>query len=185
VSTDYVFDGKGNHPYVETDPTGPQSVYGSSKLAGEQQAFQFNPDCIVVRTAWVYSPYGKNFFKTMVSLLRDKPTIHVVNDQVGTPTYGRDLAKALLDIIASGKWQPGVYHYSNEGRISWYDFAMEIQRQIGTDCAIVAIPTTAYPTPAVRPAYSVLNKKKIIDVFGVSVPDWKLSLTDCVSRYRD
>lgn len=183
VSTDYVFDGKGDHPYAETDPTGPQSVYGASKLGGEQQALQFDPNCIIVRTAWVYSPYGKNFFKTMCSLLRDKPSIRVVNDQIGTPTYALDLAKAILDILASGKWQPGVYHYSNEGQISWYDFAVEIQRQLGTACSIEAIPTTSYPTPAARPAYSVLNKEKIVETFGVAVPDWKRSLSECVRNY--
>lgn len=183
VSTDYVFDGKGDRPYAETDSTGPQSVYGASKLAGEQQALEFDPNCIIVRTAWVYSPYGKNFFKTMVSLLRDKPNIRVVSDQIGTPTYALDLAKALLDIIASGKWEPGIYHYSNEGKISWYDFAVEIQRQIGTTCVIEAIQTTDYPTPAARPAYSVLNKQKVVETFGVAVPDWKRSLSDCVRRY--
>jgi len=185
VSTDYVFDGKGDRPYVETDPTGPSSAYGASKLAGEEEAIRYAPDCIIVRTAWVYSPYGKNFFKTMVNLLSEKPNIRVVNDQIGTPTYAHDLAKALLDIVASGQWKPGVYHYSNEGTISWFDFAVEIQHQIGTNCAIEAIPTAAYPTPAARPAYSVLSKKKIVDAFGVSVPDWKLSLSDCVRRYRE
>jgi dTDP-4-dehydrorhamnose reductase len=182
VSTDYVFDGQGSRPYLETDPTGPKSVYGASKLAGEQQAMQFNPDCIIVRTAWVYSPYGKNFFRTMVSLLHEKPGVRVVQDQIGTPTYARDLAKALLDIIASGKWKPGIYNYTNSGQASWHEFAQEIQRQIGSRCVIEGIPSSEYPTPATRPAYSVLDKQKIVDGFGVSVPDWKISLADCVSR---
>lgn len=185
VSTDYVFDGQGDRPYLETDPTGPSSVYGASKLAGEQEAIRYDPDCMIVRTAWVYSPYGKNFFKTMVSLLREKSSIRVVSDQIGTPTYARDLAKALLDIVSSGNWKPGIYQYSNEGTISWYDFAVEIQRQIGTHCAIEPIPTSAYSTPAVRPAYSVLSKKKIVDTFEVSVPEWRKSLSDCVTRYHD
>lgn len=182
VSTDYVFDGHGTRPYLETDPTGPQSVYGASKLAGEQQAMHFNPQSIIVRTAWVYSPYGKNFFRTMVSLLREKPSVRVVQDQIGTPTYARDLAKALLDIIASGKWKAGIYNYTNSGQASWYEFAQEIQRLIGSDAVLEAIPTSAYPTPATRPAYSVLDKQKILDCFGVSVPDWKISLADCVNR---
>lgn len=183
VSTDYVFDGRGTRPYLETDPTGPQSVYGASKLAGEQQAFEFCPESMVVRTSWVYSPYGKNFFKTMVSLLREKQSIRVVSDQVGAPTSARDLAKVLLDILASGRWVPGIYHFSNAGQISWYAFAVEIQKSIGTHCVIEAIPTSEYPTPAARPAYSVLDTKKIVQEYGVVVPDWKSALSDCVHGF--
>lgn len=184
VSTDYVFDGNATMPYKETDPVNPQSVYGVTKLDGERQAFAFDPDSIVIRTAWVYSPYGKNFFRTMVQLLREKPSIRVVNDQIGTPTYALDLARAMLDVIACDKWVSGVYHYSNDGQISWYDFAIEIQRQIGTKCQIESIPTTEYPTPARRPAYSVLSKDKIRRVYGVIVPDWKESLAQCVKEYE-
>lgn len=184
VSTDYVFDGNAQVPYKESDPVSPQSVYGASKLEGERQAFELNPDSIVIRTAWVYSPYGKNFFRTMVQLLREKPSIRVVNDQIGTPTYALDLAKAILEIATADIWTPGIYHYSNEGQISWYDFAVEIQHQIGTRCSIEAIPTTEYPTPAKRPAFSVLSKDKIRKVFGVAVPNWKDSLTYCVAQYN-
>ncbi len=184
VSTDYVFDGNARVPYTESDPVSPQSVYGSSKLEGERQAFDLNQDSIVIRTAWVYSPYGKNFFRTIVQLLREKPSIRVVNDQIGTPTYALDLAKAILEIATANTWTPGIYHYSNEGQISWYDFAVEIQRQIGTHCSIQAIPTAEYPTPAKRPAYSVLSKDKISRVFSVAVPGWKESLAHCVAQYN-
>ena len=182
ISTDYVFDGTAKVPYKEDSPTNPQSVYGASKLEGEKQALQFNPDSIIIRTSWVYSEYGKNFVKTMLKLLQEKEEINVVNDQVGSPTYAADLADAIMQIIALQKWQPGIYNYSNEGIISWYDFAVAIKELIGSHCRINPIPGSAYLTPAKRPAYSVLDKTKIQTVFGIQLKNWKESLSTCRSH---
>lgn len=184
ISTDYVFDGTATTPYKEDHPTNPKSVYGASKLDGEQQAFRFNPDTIVIRTSWVYSEFGKNFVKTMLKLMPEKEELNVVSDQVGSPTYAADLAAAILHIISSGKWQAGIYHYSNEGVISWYDFAVAIKELAGNNCKVNAIPTSAYPTPAKRPAYSVLDKSKIITTFNLQVPGWKKSLETCLKNLK-
>ncbi len=184
ISTDYVFDGTAATPYKEDHPTNPKSVYGASKLDGEQQAFRFNPDTIVIRTSWVYSEFGKNFVKTMLKLMPEKEELNVVSDQVGSPTYAADLAAAILHIISSGKWQAGIYHYSNEGVISWYDFAVAIKELAGNNCKVNAIPTSAYPTPAKRPAYSVLDKSKIITTFNLQVPGWKKSLETCLKNLK-
>ncbi len=184
VSTDYVFDGNATTPYKEDHPTNPQSVYGASKLEGEQQAFRFNPDSIVIRTSWVYSEFGKNFVKTMLKLMQEREELNVVSDQVGSPTYAADLAAAILHIIGSGKWQPGIYNYSNEGVISWYDFAVAIKVMSGSSCKINPIPTSQYPTPAKRPEYSVLNTEKISQIFGVQSRDWKISLSTCLERAK-
>lgn len=184
ISTDYVFDGTVTTPYKEDHPTNPQSVYGASKLEGEQQAFQFNPDSIVIRTAWVYSEFGKNFVKTMLKLMSEREELSVVSDQVGSPTYAADLAAAILHIISSGKWQAGIYNYSNEGVISWYDFAVAIKELAGSNCKVNAIPTSAYPTPAKRPAYSVLDKSKIMATFDLPIPGWKKSLVTCLKRIK-
>lgn len=184
ISTDYVFDGTATTPYKEDHPTNPKSVYGASKLDGEQQAFRFNPDTIVIRTSWVYSEFGKNFVKTMLKLMPEKGELNVVSDQVGSPTYAADLAAAILHIISSGKWQAGTYHYSNEGVISWYDFAVAIKELAGNNCKVNAIPTSAYPTPAKRPAYSVLDKSKIITTFNLQVPGWKKSLETCLKNLK-
>jgi dTDP-4-dehydrorhamnose reductase len=182
VSTDYVFDGTSNAPYKETDATGPQSVYGASKLEGELQSLRFFPESIIIRTSWVYAPYGKNFVRTMLNLLREREAIRVVNDQIGAPTYALDLARAILDILRSGKWVPGVYHFSNAGRISWYDFAVAIQTFIGTDCRIEAIPTSAYPTSAKRPSFSLLNCEKIGAVYGIVPRNWEVALAECLEK---
>ena len=182
LSTDYVFDGRAGTPYKEESATNPQSVYGASKLGGEQQALRLNPDSLIIRTSWVYSESGKNFVKTMLHLMSEKKEISVVNDQAGSPTYAADLAEAILQIIASGKWQPGIYHYSNSGVISWFDFAVAIKEITGSSSIIHPIPASQYPTPATRPAYSVLDTTKISQVFGIKIKDWKMSLAVCLSR---
>lgn len=182
VSTDYVFDGESGKPYVETDPTGPRSVYGASKLEGEKQALQYFDQSIIIRTSWVYAPHGKNFVRTMLSLLKEKESIRVVNDQIGAPTYAPDLAKAILDIVSSGKWTPGIYHFSNSGRISWYDFAVAIQQQIRASCRVEPIPTSEYPTPAKRPAYSLLSTEKIRQVYGIVPRPWEEALKECMLK---
>lgn len=184
ISTDYVFDGTATVPYKEDHPVNPQSVYGASKLEGEQQAFRFNPDSIVIRTSWVYSEFGKNFVKTMLKLMQEREELNVVSDQVGSPTYAADLAAAILHIISSGKWKGGIYHYSNEGVISWYDFAVAIKELSGFTCVVNPIPTLQYPTPAKRPAYSVLDKSKIMATFDLPIPDWKKSLATCLERLK-
>ena len=184
ISTDYVFDGKQEVPYVETDPTGPVSVYGRTKLHGEQLCLKENPDAIIIRTAWVYSEFGNNFVKTMMRLMQDRMELNVVNDQIGAPTYAADLAKAMLEIINSGKWFQGVYHYSNAGKISWYDFAEKIKELIGSECVIHPIPTSKYPTPATRPSFSLLDTNKIRNTFHVEIHEWDQSLTICVERLK-
>ncbi len=182
ISTDYVFDGESETPYQPDDATGPISIYGISKLKGEELCLQENPDAIIIRTAWVYSEFGNNFVKTMMRLMKERPEIKVVNDQIGAPTYAADLAKACLDIIASGKWQTGIYHYSNSGKISWYDFAEAIKEMIGSKCIVHPIPTTDYPTPAKRPKFSLLDTSKIKEVFDVNIPEWRKSLGICIRR---
>lgn len=182
ISTDYVFDGQANKPYTEEAKTNPQSVYGTSKKEGEEQALKFNPDAIIIRTSWLYSEYGKNFVKTIIRLLQEKEEINVVADQIGSPTYAVDLAEIILQIISSGKWIPGIFHFSNIGIISWYEFALAIKAFTGSACKINAITTTQYPTPAKRPAYSVLDTSKIQSVYGLEMKDWKDSLKSCISR---
>jgi dTDP-4-dehydrorhamnose reductase len=181
VSTDYVFDGNATIPYTEDDVTSPTSVYGASKKLGEDEAFKFCEDPIIIRTAWVYSVHGKNFVKTMMKLMNDKYEISVVADQKGTPTWAADIASAIMKIIESEKWISGIYNFSNEGEITWHDFAIEIKRLIGSHCKVNPIPSSAYLTPAKRPQYSVLNKAKIEKTFGVQLIDWKTSLEQCIS----
>ncbi|MFD1771510.1 dTDP-4-dehydrorhamnose reductase [Sphingobacterium suaedae] len=176
ISTDYVFDGESDQPLKEDAPTAPISVYGETKLWGEQAVQKWAPDSIIIRTSWVYSSYGSNFVKTMLRLMNERTELSVVADQIGTPTYAHDLAQAIVQIIQSPQWQPGIYHYSNEGEISWYDFAVAIRDIAGLSCAVHPIPTTAYPTPAKRPRYSLLDKSKIKATFGVIVPNWRESL---------
>lgn len=183
VSTDYVFEGNGTEPYKETDATQPVSVYGSTKLEGEKLAARFT-DAIIIRTAWVYSTFGKNFVKTMIRLMTEKPQISVVSDQYGTPTYAADLAAAIIHIISSGNWVPGIYHYTNEGRINWHEFALAIKDFIHADCEVKAIPTIQYPTPAKRPAWSVLDKTKIKETYQLEIPDWKASLELCIGKMQ-
>jgi dTDP-4-dehydrorhamnose reductase len=184
ISTDYVFDGTANVPYNEDDHVNPQSVYGVSKLTGEKEALYFNPDTIIIRTSWVYSAYGKNFVKTMIRLMSEKDSLNIVNDQLGSPTYAADLADVILQIINSGNWIPGIYHFSNDGIISWYDFAVAIKEMAGLQCNLNPITTYQYPTPARRPAYSVLDKTKIKEKYGIGLKNWKDSLRICLDHIK-
>lgn len=184
VSTDYVFNGDSPKPYKEDAETGPISVYGSSKLKGESLSLEKNPDSIIIRTAWVYSEFGNNFVKTMIRLMKERKELNVVNDQIGAPTYAYDLAKAIMSIIKSSKWEPGIYHFSNSGKISWYDFAIAIKELTGSECKVNPIPTSQYPTPAKRPAFSLLDTSKIKSVYGVTIPEWKASLTKCLDHLK-
>lgn len=184
VSTDYVFDGTASAPYREDAITNPQSVYGASKLEGEKEALHFNSESIIIRTSWVYSEYGRNFVKTMIKLMKEKDQLYVVNDQIGSPTNAADLADAIMQIISSAKWSPGIYHYSNEGVISWFDFAVAIRDLTGSTCKVTAIPTTSYPTPAKRPVYSVLDKSKIAGTYSICLKAWKDSLRSCLDRLK-
>ena len=182
VSTDYVFDGNGHTPYTEESPVAPQSVYGASKLEGEQQVQRFDPDAVIIRTSWVYSEFGKNFVKTMLRLMSEKPFISVVNDQLGSPTWAADLAAAIMQIIAGGKWEPGIFHYCHEGIISWYDFAKAIAELTGSDCEVRPILTTQFPTPAKRPAWSAMDTSKIFRTYGIRPPDWKTQLASALRK---
>jgi dTDP-4-dehydrorhamnose reductase len=184
ISTDYVFNGNASEPLNEGDEVDPVNAYGASKLLGEQLAFHNNPESIVIRTSWVYSFYGKNFVKTMMRLMNEKESIGVVNDQVGSPTYAADLAKAIMQIITSNKWVPGIYNFSNEGVISWFDFANEIKRLINSSCIVNPLTTEQFPTPAKRPKYSVLDKTKIQKTFSVQLTDWRQSLKECVDKLK-
>lgn len=180
VSTDYVFEGNSPEPLTEEDPTNPISMYGKTKLAGEKACILENPDSIIIRTAWVYSSFGKNFVKTMLYLMKEREEISVVADQVGSPTYARDLARVIMEIIVNPAWHPGIYHYTNEGRISWYDFACDIKRLSGLTCTIKPIQTPDYPTPAARPAFSLLNKDKIYQTYNVSPSPYLTGLEHCL-----
>lgn len=184
VSTDYVFDGSSDRPYREDDPTGPLTVYGESKLEGERQAIELNPDSVIIRTSWVYHETGKNFVKTIIRLLDEKPYIGVVNDQIGSPTYAGDLAECIMKAATSGKLVPGIFHFSNEGVISWFDFAKEIARLIDSKTEVRPISTPEFITPAQRPAYSVLDKSKIVKTYGVKLHPWKVSLKHCIEAIR-
>lgn len=182
VSTDYVFDGKNYKPYQEDDTTNPQSIYGKTKLNGEKAMIDINPqNSIIIRTSWVYSSYGNNFVKTMLRLGREKEELGVIYDQVGTPTYAKDLAKVILGILPNiNNNKVEIYNYSNEGVLSWYDFAKEIMKMAKLDCKINPIETYQYPTPAPRPHYSLLNKSKIKKDFDIIIPFWKDSLDKCL-----
>ena len=182
VSTDYVFDGTNHTPYTEEEPTCPNSVYGSTKLEGERVAQQACSRTMIVRTAWLYSTFGNNFVKTMIRLGKEKPELGVIFDQIGTPTYARDLAVALFAAINQGV-VPGIYHFSNEGVISWYDFTKAIHRIAGiTTCHVRPLHTAEYPTPAHRPHYSVLDKTKIKQTYNLDIPYWEESLKECVDK---
>jgi dTDP-4-dehydrorhamnose reductase len=182
ISTDYVFDGTNHTPYVESDPVCPNSVYGRTKLAGEQAVQQACSRTMIIRTAWLYSTFGNNFVKTMIRLGREKPELGVIFDQIGTPTYARDLAVAIFAAINQGV-NPGIYHFSNEGVISWYDFTKAIHRIAGiTTCHVRPLHTSEYPTPAARPHYSVLDKTKIKQTYGLEIPYWEESLRECISQ---
>jgi dTDP-4-dehydrorhamnose reductase len=197
ISTDYVFDGNSATPLKETDPTGPINTYGASKLDGERRALQQYPDgTLILRTSWVYSEFGSNFVKTMIRLMKDRPAINVVNDQIGSPTYAADLAAAIMRIISNHThnspragsttllpaFTPGIFHYSSEGRISWYEFALAIRDAIGSPCIVNPIPTAQYPSPAKRPHYSLLDKTRIRDTYQLPIPEWHASLVICLRK---
>lgn len=176
ISTDYVFDGSSSIALIEEAKTSPINVYGESKLAGEIACLKENPESIIIRTSWVYSKFGNNFVKTMQRLMQERDEINVVNDQIGSPTYAADLAQAMIDIVESPRWIPGIYNYSNEGEISWYEFALSIKELGNYNCEVGGIPSSSYPTPAKRPSFSLLNKEKIKKVYNVDVPHYKESL---------
>lgn len=189
ISTDYVFDGNNSRPYKESDPISPIGIYGETKRAGELVVLNSNIDSIVIRTSWLYSSFGSNFVKTMLRLGNEKHSLNVISDQIGTPTYARDLAKVCLEILSlsnkkninkKGK----VYHYSNEGVASWYDFAVMIMKLAELNCKVNQIQTKDYPTLAKRPLYSVLNKKKIKKDFKIEIPDWEESLKECIIKLK-
>lgn len=188
VSTDYVFDGTNHVPYLETDPVNPTSTYGRSKLEGEEQLTNICPQSVILRTSWLYSPFGNNFVKTMIRLGKEREQLSVVFDQIGSPTFAGDLAVALMQIVESsekGTFVPGIYHYSNEGVCSWYDFTISIHRQVGiTTCQVLPIETKDFPAKAPRPAYSVLNKSKIKAVYGITIPHWETSLAACIAQLQ-
>lgn len=182
ISTDYVFDGTAYLPYREDQPTCPNSVYGRTKLAGEEEARRHCPRTLVLRTAWLYSPYGNNYVKTMLRLGREKETLGVIFDQTGTPTYARDLAAAIFTALEKGI-VPGVYHFSNEGVCSWYDFTKAIHRMAGiTTCRVRPLHTEEYPTRAARPHYSVLDKSLFKETYSCDIPYWMDSLEECIQR---
>lgn len=185
VSTDYVFDGKNNRPYSEEDLPNPQGVYGSTKLEGEKLVMKQLPESVIIRTSWLYSSYGHNFVKTMIRLGSEKDSLNVVYDQTGTPTYAGDLALTILKVIShSAKspdyWKSGIYHYSNLGVCSWYDFAVEIHKMAGISCRVTPVLSAAFQTVAKRPSYSVLDKSKIQTVYGIEIPYWRDSLMKCI-----
>ena len=182
VSTDYVFDGTKHTPYVETDSTCPNSVYGQTKLEGEQAVTKLCPNAMIIRTAWLYSEFGNNFVKTMIRLGKERKQLGVIFDQVGTPHYAHDLASVIMTAIDKGI-KPGIYHFSNEGVTSWYDFTKSIHRIAGINtCHVMPLHTAEYPTPASRPAYSVLDKTKIKEAYSINIPHWEESLAKCIAK---
>ena len=185
VSTDYVFDGTGHTPYTEEAATCPNSVYGFTKLAGEQAVMKYCSRAMIIRTAWLYSIYGNNFVKTMLRLGRERETLGVVFDQIGTPTYANDLARAIFAAISQGI-VPGIYHFSNEGVCSWYDFTLAIHRLAGIkSCKVSPLHTDEFPAKAPRPHYSVLDKTKIKKTFGIDIPHWEASLAVCMKNLEE
>lgn len=185
ISTDYVFDGHNFTPYRETDPVNPLSNYGASKRKGEMVLLSLCPDAIIIRTAWLYHLNGKNFVKTMLRLGVTEQTIRVVSDQIGTPTYAPDLATAIYSILTARQWVPGIYHFTDEGACSWYDFTKAIFRIAGvTNCKVIPINTADYPTAATRPPYSVLDKTAIKKTYAIEIPHWEESLEKCINTLK-
>lgn len=182
ISTDYVFDGTQHLPYQEDEDTCPNSVYGRTKLVGEFNVLKLCQQSMVIRTAWLYSTFGNNFVKTMIRLGNERPELGVIADQIGTPTYARDLARIIMTAISKGI-QPGIYHFTNEGVASWYDFTKAIHRLAGiTTCHVRPLHTSEYPTAAQRPPYSVLDKTKIKQTYGIEIPYWEESLKECIDK---
>ncbi|WP_158995441.1 dTDP-4-dehydrorhamnose reductase [Mucilaginibacter sp. L196] len=185
ISTDFVFKGNTPDPLVEEDAAEPISVYGLTKLEGEQDIVRILPEHFIIRTSWLYSEFGNNFVKTMLKYGAERDLLKIIADQVGTPTYGIDLAACVLDIISSGKAEYGIYHYSNEGVTSWYDFAKGIFDLSATEVKVLPIRTSEYPTKATRPAYSVMDKTKIKHTFNIEIPYWRDSLAVCIQRLQN
>ena len=185
ISTDYVFDGLSNIPLTENSKTKPVNEYGSSKLKGEVACLKNDPNSIVIRTSWLYSSFGKNFVKTMIDLMKKNNSVKVVNDQIGSPTYAYDLAKVIIEIILNNKNKSGLFHYSNEGEISWFEFAKSIRELYNLNCEIVGVSSKEFKTQAKRPKYSLLNKSKIKSTFNVEIPDYKESLKDCIEIIKN
>lgn len=184
ISTDYVFDGQGHKPYAPEDNPAPLSVYGQSKLEGEKAVLDNASTAVIIRTAWMYSIYGNNFVKTMRRLGKEKDSINVITDQIGSPTYAADLAEAIVAILPQmNKRNKGIYHYTNEGVCSWYDFACAIMELSRFACHVHPIPSSAYPTKAARPFYSVLDKSKIKKTFNIKIPHWRESLKQCLKQF--
>ncbi|MCU0458449.1 MAG: dTDP-4-dehydrorhamnose reductase [Bacteroidales bacterium] len=186
ISTDYLFDGNSPVPYTEDDPPSPASAYGRSKLAGEKAAMQW-PNTMIIRTSWLYSSFGSNFVKTILRKAGSSPDISVVFDQAGSPTYAADLAAAIMDIISGiirnrHSFVPGIFNYSNEGVCSWYDLACEIVREAGSACTVFPVRSSAWPSRVKRPAYSVLDKTRIKETYNISVPHWRSSLINCITK---
>lgn len=182
VSTDYVFSGEEHVPCKESDPVAPRTAYGRTKYEGEQLLLKANPDAIIFRTAWLYSPYGNNFVKTMLKYGRERDELRVVYDQIGTPTYAEDLARAIYAAIEAEQWRPGIYHFTNEGVCSWYDFTVEILRQAGVQCKVSPILSSEYQYKTPRPHYSVLDKAKVKKTFGIDIPYWTEALHKCIDK---
>lgn len=184
ISTDYVFDGKSATPLSEEAETNPINVYGASKLEGEKLVLQNNPLTQVIRTSWVYSTHGNNFVKTMIRLMKERNSINVVDDQIGSPTYAGDLAEAIMHMLETNHFIPGIYHYSNEGETNWFSFAEEIKMRTGSHCRVLPIPSTGFPTPAKRPAYSLMDKTKIKKDYDLCIPAWQSSLAVCIDLLK-
>ncbi len=182
ISTDYVFSGESYRPYEEKDEPFPQSIYGRTKLEGEGLLTSFCKDAVIIRTAWLYSEFGNNFVKTMLRLAGEREELGVVSDQIGTPTYAGDLAAAIHAVIRSDEWKPGIYHFTDEGVASWYDFAKSIFEIAGKDIRVKPLLTSEYPTAARRPMYSVLSKNKIKRTYNIDIPYWRESLEKCIGR---
>ena len=185
ISTDYVLDGNSSTPLKEDAITDPLNVYGLTKLKGEKSCLKNDPKCIIIRTSWLYSSFGKNFVKTMSFLMSQKNSLNIINDQIGSPTYARDLAEVIINIINSKDWIPGLYHYSNEGEVSWFDFAKSIKKYFGFKTNINGISTDEYPVQAKRPRYSLLDKSKIKRTFKIRVPHFDYSLQKCIKILKN
>ena len=185
ISTDYVFDGLSNIPLSENSKTNPVNEYGSSKLKGEIVCFKNDPNSIIIRTSWLYSSFGKNFVKTMIDLMKNNNSVKVVNDQIGSPTYAYDLTKVIIEIIMNSKNKSGLFHYSNEGEISWFEFAKSIRELYNLDCKIIGVSSKEFKTIAKRPKYSLLDKTKIKKTFNLEIPNYKQSLEDCIKAIKN
>jgi dTDP-4-dehydrorhamnose reductase len=190
ISTDYVFDGESTEPYKEDDETNPVSVYGNSKLEGEEKIKTVFDNYLIIRTSWMYSEFGHNFVRSIIALAKERETLEIVNDQIGSPTYARDLANCIIDIIIKSilnpkAYLPGVYHYANQGTCTWYEFAQEILNVLGIkSCKLIPVSTEQYPAVAKRPKYSVLDTTKVRESFGIGIPNWRDSLRECLSTIR-